>query len=282
MNELRYDIEPGAYPPELPDAIYYPSKTLPEARILNYADACVQVVLNQSEAAKRLYSFIVKAWGLPGCQPLISEFRRCIPDTGNHLDQILRAIPDTNQTPKRLQEAIAKLDLEHNTDYQKLLNCISFFIIAFFNRRSDLGNDKPKIVPKSCPYLFQAIHIESLLEYYQRLKQMDRENGRIKEEGDSPYHQLGGQLFHFAVLMATDHTTRKERELKQKAVSGLREMRFSLRHSQKTLDGAEMWYRARVLCNTASEAADYYRIDATDLSKRIEPYDDATGWPRHK
>jgi hypothetical protein len=33
-----------------------------------------------------------------------------------------------------------------------------------------------------------------------------------------------------------------------------------------------MWYRARVLCDKAREAADYYHIDPLDLSERVEPY----------
>lgn len=50
------------------------------------------------------------------------------------------------------------------------------------------------------------------------------------------------------------------------------------------LDGAQMWYRCRVERDTTREAVEtYYRgLDPFDVSKRLEPYDDAIGYHRHE
>ncbi len=51
------------------DANYYPFKRLRQAQLFYAAEACLQVVLDQSECIRALYAKVVNAWGLPDCFP---------------------------------------------------------------------------------------------------------------------------------------------------------------------------------------------------------------------
>lgn len=147
---------------------------------------------------------------------------------------------------------------------------MAYLILAAFNRKADLDNGTPKILPPKSPHLAQAVVFCSLIDYLQL---------KPKLKGARVIPDIEIKEFHwFCWSLANGATTRPGRQIRKT----IRHHGFNLQHYQTILDGAEMWYKTRVLCNTAREAADYYRIDPVDLSKRIEPYDDATGWPRHR
>ncbi len=260
---------------ELPDGIYYPFKRLPESKLEIYAIACVETALKYSENARIIYTAIVFSWDLPGCRELINEFKRCKVETKIWLRDQAKAVARNEPQPDPpdiWKDIITKFkDL---TDVPKLLKVIRGFILIAFNRGADLENETPKIIPVKSPYLVRAIFFSSLLDYL---------NLRSELKGPGVISDTELTEFHwFCRTLASNPTTRISRQIRRYIVRTLRESDFTLHHYQTIFDGAEMWYRARVLCDTSRKAADYYRIDAIDLSKRIEPYDDAAGWPRHK
>ncbi len=260
---------------DLPDTIYWPFKRLPESKLETYAMACVETALRYSEDARTIYNRVVQSWELPGCQALIGDFVRSKQDTRNWQRDRARAVIRNEPLPTppdSWEDVIVKA--EGNSDFSILREYEDDFILIAFNRNTDLENRTPKVLPEKSPYLAQVISFCSLLEHLQ-----------IKPELKGPRVISDTELteFHrFCRTLASNPTTRMSRQVKRQIVRTLRKKDLNLHHYQTIVDGSEMWYRARVLCNTAREAAHYYHIDAIDLSKRIEPYDDATGWPRHR
>jgi len=275
LNELGYDTSRSAYLSELPDAIYWPFKRLPESKLEAYAATCVETALMFSEDARQIYTGIVQSWELLGCQALIGDFAQCKQDTRTYLCNRAKAAVENESLPRwpdSWNDVISKA--EGNTDFHKLLKYVASFILGAFNRKIDLDNHALKVLPRESPYLGKAVVFYSLLDYLSE-----------KPELRGPRVISGTELteFHwFCRTLASNPTTRMSRQVRRQIVRTLRKNDFTLHHDQTIVDGAEMWYRARVSCDTAREAADYYHIDPVDLSKRIEPYDDATGWPRHK
>lgn len=275
MNELKFDSKPDSYLSDLPDAIYRPFKRLPESKLEAYAGACVDTALKYSEEARVIYAEILQSWELPGCQVLISDFAEHKQDTRawlqNRAEAVIRNKPQPGR-PDGWEDVIAKA--EGNSDFSKLRVYAGYLILKTFNRKIDLDNHAPKVLPRKSPYLGRAIVFYSLSDYLWI-------NPELRGPSVISDDELA-QFCWFCHILGSNPTTRMGRQVRRQIVRTLRKKDFTLHHSQTMLDGAEMWYRARVLCNTAREAADYYHIDSVDLSKRIEPYDDATGWPRHR
>ena len=273
MNESSTKY--SAYLAGLPDAIYWPFKRLPEYKLEVYAAACVDTVLMFSKEAQEIYTGIIQLWELSGCQALIADYTQCKQDTRTYLRNRAASVVRNESLPSMPDvwiEVIKKH--EGNADIHKLLKYVAFLIVTGFNRKVDLDNQSPKVIPRKSPYLAQTIVSCSLLDYLS--KKPEARGSRVIDDDEL------AKLHWFCSIPASNPTNRKERRAKHKIVKTLRREDFTLHHYQTILDGAKIWYRARVLGNTAREAADYYRIDSTDLSKRIEPYDDATGWPRHR
>lgn len=252
-------------------AIYYRFKRLPAVKLERYAEACLETVLRHSEDARNIYLQIIKCWGLPGCQLVIDEFAKRTPDTRAWL---LSVATVKNQTmpdfPSVLVDACLKY--QSDADFEKVSLYTGHLILIGFNRKIDLDNHTPKVLPSQAPYLARAIFFYSLFEYLQTNPQKSNPN----------HVMLGKMLYEFYQVVTDNHTTRKERQLKQNVISTLRHEGFTLCHDETMLTVAELWYKARVLSNTLREAADKEFLDPIDLSKRIAVCDNATGYPRHK
>lgn len=275
IEKSQSQPEPNGRPPDLPDAVYWPFERLPESKLEVCAMACVETVLKHSEEAQGVYVGIVLSWALPGCQALIEDFTQCKQDARVWLRNRAKAVVKNEPPPdwpNAWIEVIVKF--KDNTDFHKLLMHVHDFIMLGFNRKVDLENQTPKLLPGNSLYLVRAIHDSSLLDYLAEKPEL--RGPRVMPNGEV------AKLHWFCHTLASNSTARKGREIKHTIVQTLRHEQFTLSRYQTMLDGAEMWYRARVFYNTAREAADYYNIDPIDLSKRIEPYDDATGWPRHR
>ena len=275
LNELGYDTSRSAYLSELPDAIYWPFKRLPESKLEAYAATCVETALMFSEDARQIYTGIVQSWELLGCQALIGDFAQCKQDTRTYLCNRAKAAVENESLPRwpdSWNDVISKA--EGNTDFHKLLKYVASFILGAFNRKIDLDNHALKVLPRESPYLGKAVVFCSLLDHLSEKPEM--RGPRVISDTKLT------EFRWFCRTLASNPTTRMSRQVRRQIVRTLRKKDFTLHNYQTIVDGAEMWYRARVLCDIAREAADYYRIDAIDLSKRIEPYDDATGWPRHR
>ncbi|MFC2068249.1 hypothetical protein ACFLTP_04505 [Chloroflexota bacterium] len=257
LNELENNTERSAYPPELTDAIYWPFKRLPESRPEACAMACVETALRYSEDARTIYHKVVESWELPGCQALIGDFVRSKQDTRNWQRERARAVVRSEPLPTlpgSWKYVITKA--EGNSDFSKLREYAGYLIMIAFNRSKDLESRIPKILPEKSPHLAQAISFCSLLDYLQ-----------TKPESNGPRVLSDTELFEFhwfCRTMSSNPTTRVSRQVRRRIVQTLRKKDFTLHNYQTIVDRAEMWYRARVLCNTAREAADYCNIDAID------------------
>lgn len=257
------------------DRMYWPFERLPELKLEEYAKACVETTLDYSKEAQVIFAEIILSWELPGCQMFIEDCVRLKQDTRNWLNDRATAVITNKPQPSwpdTWQDVIA--GTKDNADLTKLLKYVGYLILVGFNRKVDLDNQTPKIIPRKSPYLAQAIVFYSLSNYLSG-KPEKKELGVI---ADNEFDALA--WFHD--ILAKYPSTKPERKVRPIIIQTLRNKGYKMHHHQTILDGSEMWYRARVLCNTLGEAADYYRIDPSDLSKRIEPYDDATGWPRHR
>lgn len=255
-------------------AIYHPFTRLPAIKLDYYAMACLEIVLEHSQDARSIYSEVVKSWELPGCQPVIDEFAKHTSDVRVWYSEVAEAavkhhsMPDF---PKALEDACIKY--QDDTDFRKLLNYSGSLILIGFNRKNDLENQTPKVLPSRALYLARAISFYSICEYLHTnpLKNPNPEN-----------LVLGGELYDFSQILTSNHTNREDRRLKQEIISKLRDRGFSLCHDETISAKAELWHKARVVSNTLREAADKESLDPIDLSKRIAICDDATGYPRHK
>lgn len=115
-------VKHGASLYELPDAIYWPFKRLPETKLETYATACLGAALKYSEDARQIYSFVVLGWELPGCQVLISDFVRCKPDMRDWLRGCSKAVV-RNEPPPAWPKAWVELTekVKDNADFYELL-----------------------------------------------------------------------------------------------------------------------------------------------------------------
>jgi hypothetical protein len=238
-------------------AHYWPTESLPFA----YALACTQIVILHGKADK-VFNEAKEAWGLPDCQAAAEGIIINILD----IKQMVRGWPVLFNN---LQNWPGKSD--KYTDFLILIDRLCEFIKKGFNREIDQANKVWKVLPADNP-LFKAIIIWTLAEHL-----------GIKLEEWNQYRPLvhDGKIYDTEDIMTNEPTHRVQREIRHEIISFLK--KYGALTNDKTIQyTADMWYKARVEYNSAREAADYFRIDPIDLSKRIELCDDVTGWPRHK
>lgn len=250
-NELKFR-QRQAQTKLLSDAAHY---WTPDSLPFAYALACTQIVLLHGKADKQ-YHEAKEAWALQDCQLAMQDFKTAYLDK----NETLRGWPSLWNEPDKFTES---------QDFEYLVDRHAEFIKVGFNRETDQANESWKVLPSlDVPWLYKAVTTWTLGDYL-----------GIKLEDWNKYKPLvrDGKTYDTEDIMTSKPTHRIHRE-----VVSLFKRYGKLVHDGKLLDTAGMWHRARVLCNTLREAADYYHIDPIDLSKRIEPYDDATGWPRHK
>lgn len=257
----------------IPDAIYWPFERLPDSKLEAYAGACLETALKSSAEAGDIYTKIVLSCELPGCQKFIEDLAQCKQNHRAWLRNRAEAVV-RNEPPPDYPNEWVEVKHRDNADFYELNKYVADLIRVGFNRKVDLENQIPKVIPRKSPYVVRAIFSYSLSDYLKM---------RPELKGPRVFSDTELTEFRwFCHILTNNHTTGMGRQVKRQIVRTLHKMDFALHNYQTILNGAEMWYMARVLCDTAKEAADYYHIDAIDLSKRIEPYDDATGWPRHR
>ena len=248
---------------------YWPFKRLPGSELFAYALAGFEIALKYSEQVRESYSKLVEAWNLPGCQVIKHDALRYTPITYAWVSKVVKALdsdraksqyPDMVPTAKETNEKNAD-----NPDWQTLLSYVSEIIRLGFNRKDDIAFNALKVVPGQSHSLIAALGFRSIVD-----------NCGVETATVTSYKG------DFERIMTDNVTTRPDRELRKKLNRGFKEQSFELHSDQTLLNLAEMWYRARVLCSTVREAADYYRIDPIDLSKRIAIVDDAVGRRREK
>jgi hypothetical protein len=277
-NESNIDL------PELPDGLYYPFKRLPGTMLFTYAFECIEVALKHAleheqrdkQAADCIaaYQALVESWDLPGCRARIDEMAKYKEDFSTWQSALNEAVKKNKPLPDWPWEwANVLVKTDYNADFHELVKRAYSFVLIAFNRKLDIENETPKIVPgKSLLWLLAIAY--SLIVHYLPYAEVEGP-AVLAEESVIEYYR-------FCAELPVWPGSRPERWTKTAIRQTLKREGYRLKHYTAIQYGAEMWYRARVLCDKAREAADYYCIDPLDLSERIKPYDEATGWPRSK
>ncbi len=260
--------------PDLPDAIYWPFKRLPELRLEAYAEACLEIALRYSEDARAIYTRVVQSWELPGCQVLIDGFRKHKGAYRAYQRDRARAVvrnqplPDL---PDGCKDVILKA--ESNADASKLGKYVGYLILVGFNRRADLENKNPKVLQGRSSYLAQSIVSASLLDFLEIWPE-------LKGPRIMPDTELA-EFRWFCHTLTGRATTRPSRQIRRT----LRRHGFNLHHYQTIADGAEKWYKSRVNPGTieaylAELGTQGIYLDRGRIENDIAPCDEATGYPR--
>jgi|WetSurMetagenome_2_1015567.scaffolds.fasta_scaffold97818_2 hypothetical protein len=241
-----------------------------DARLWPYAVACLEAALKLSDLAVAIYAKVVEAWELPGCQKLLRRAQERWPDTKVWREKVILAYTNRDNTPEIPGLRAIYSDFEHEQDYNKLCEKVSWFVLIAFNRPEDIVNERPKIIPG--PHngqLLAAIATRSLIDH------TGFEAARL--------HQWQHPEIERIMTVKPKPGPRSERDLRKKLTGVLTdELRFSLKADATFLELGERWYHARVLDNTVREAADFYKLDPLDLGKQIRPCDEASGYPTKK
>ena len=283
MNAKGYEANLELNRLWLPDGIYWPFKRLPESKLDTYAIACVETALKYSEDAQQIYAAIIQSWELPECQVLIGDYVQAKQDTRTYLSNQYKAVIRNQPLPSWPNawiEVIAKH--KDNTDFHKLLKYVADFVLTAFNRKQDVENQAPKVLPRESPYLGKALVFSSLLDYLS-------EKPELRGPRVIPDNELT-QFRWFCRTLSSNPTTRMSRQVRRQIVRTLRR-NFNLHHYSKLLGDAEKWYKSRVNPGTIEdylqELADLdiegekpIYPDRGRIENDIAPCDEATGYPR--
>ena len=269
---------------ELPDSIYYPFKRLPGVRLAVYAFACVEVALEHvEEEVRTTYYSVVNAWDLPGCQALINEMALSTEDISTWLRSFDGALNDNKPLADwPSQFATVFMNTEGNADFIRLFQLAGYFVWTAFNRKEDLENRTPKVLPfVKDPYLLAAVVFLALQDYL-TLSPEVKGPSVWSDESQAKFDQ-------YCVDILAAPSTRKGRVLKQEVRRMLRREGYVLRHDSKIRKAAEAWYKCRVNPGRIEDYVDELAnnnisadLDRRNLQNAIVPCDEATGWPRRR
>jgi len=177
------------------DANYYPLKRLPQSELFYTAEACFQVALDHSEHIRAIFTKVVNAWEHPGCFLLMSEeFEANSAHIGEWLASAITYDNRNADAPMPSFGELVGIDkaktYNENTDYRYLGDCVNELIIQGFNRKIDLDNKKPKVLPEKAPNLIAAITMRSLIAYLE-LDLAVQDKARLGEEGRIIFSKTG-------------------------------------------------------------------------------------------
>lgn len=278
LNELKFRAHQ--------QALDKASRRIPDdAMPFYYAWAVLQVtLLHASEEVDTAYLKFRDSYELPDCLKSLNEFASFWADLIdiNKFAQVANEVAKSCQEYESTKEAhlpdSVNIPIGDESQYSKsadwqtfFSNATGFFKVAF-NRKSDRVNETWKILPcEQSAMLFNALMIWALGDYL-----------GLDMSQWAKYRQLKrkGKVYDVEDIMQNKHTNRLHRELTGYLIKFFG--KNSLINEDTILNGADQWYHARVKFETIREAANHYEIEPGDLSHRIEPFDDATGWIRHK
>ncbi len=286
-SELNTEFE------ELSDGIYWPFKRLPGSRLAAYALACIEYALNcaleheqndkQAAASIAAYQAVIQSWDLPGCQTLIDAMAQPKEDTSTwlySLDEALNEDKPLDDWPTAWTDAFRTAG--DNANFCTLWRCAGYFVLMSFNRKIDLDNRAPKVIPFAPgkdPYLAMGVVVYSLIDYLAMHPEVERPRA-WSDKSLTRFVRFCGDT------LAGASTTRKERESGQAIRQTLRREGYKLEHNSKMWKNAEVWYKCRVSPGSTEEYLDEIAYQSeTDLERSnvvtaIAPYDEATGYPR--
>lgn len=264
-----------------PQKLYSGDKTYysqPEVLPFLYAMACVQVALELNPAIRPLYTEIIRAWALPGCQLAIQDFRKNLQGKSESLKG---KAPGLNYLFSLIDKERSKFG--DRQDFTYLLDRFFEFIKVGFNRAIDRANEKLKVVPSlKLPWLFLAVSTWTLADYL-----------GIKLENWNKYRPLvrNGKVYDTDSSMSRKPppTAGPEREVYREVTRVMKWYGKQVR-DKTLLKNANQWYKCRVdpgtieaylnsLAGLDEENPKY--LDQGRVSNDIRPFDLATGHTPH-
>lgn len=273
--------------PRLPDGIYYPSGGLPGGMLITYAYACIECALDYAleyeqkdrRAAQSMaaYRALVQSWDLPGCRARIAEMAEYKEDFSTWQRALNEAVKEKKPLPDWPWEwtnALVKTD--YNADYHELVKHAYSFVVRAFNRKLDIENKTPKIVPQKSPLWLLTIAYSLIVHYL-------------------PYSEVEGpavlanqsvvEYCQFCAELAVWPSSRRKRWANTEIRRTLKREDYRLKHGSVILRGAEAWYKCRVNPGTIeaylNELVKECKYPArANIEATIAPYDEATAYPR--
>jgi len=282
-NESNIDL------PELPDGIYYPFKRLPATMLATHAFECIEVALEHAleyqqrdkQAANSIaaYKALVKSWDSPGCRARIREMAKDKEDFSTWQRALNEAVKENKPLPDwPTGWANVLMKTDYNPDFHELAKQAYFFVLGAFNRKLDIENQTPKILPQKSPLWLATIFHSLVVNYL-------------------PYSEVEGpavladesviKFIRFQTELPVWPSSRPERDAKKAIRQALKREGYQLKHESAMRKAAEMWYKCRVnpgsIEQYLSDIGDQYPyiiMQRGNVEALIAPYDEATGYPR--
>jgi len=260
----------------IPDAIYWPFERLPDSKLEAYAGACLETALKSSAEAGDIYTKIVLSCELPGCQKFIEDLAQCKQNHRAWLRNRAEAVV-RNEPPPDYPNEWVEVKHRDNADFYELNKYVADLIRVGFNRKVDLENQIPKVIPRKSPYVVRAIFSYSLSDYLKMRPEL--KGPRVISDTELT------EFRWFLNILASNPTTKMSRQVRRQIVRTLRKNDFTLHHYQAIVDGAEKWYKCRINPGSIEAyrdelAKDNKYLERSNIETAIAPYDEATGYPR--
>lgn len=269
---------------------------------MSYAMACVEVVANNSKRAGIIFKDIIDAWGRPGIEATYNEIISKVPDSiKEDWKQKLRVPesafeqdinkpwrdlvnlvnePDFGNAILKGEEEIRPDSAEKQKQYEEvgdLFGLIVKFILVGFNREIDQTKGKYKVIPSmNPPWLIFAVMYRTIFEHNQiTLNRL----GKIYK-----VRKFEGKTYDFEEVLTKQPTSRMHRWM----VAGGKKAKMVLRHDNRFLDAAWLWYQCRVVHSNIEEFLSAEaekgndKLDLKNVQKEIRRCDDALGYQRRK
>ena len=282
-----HNNEPNIDLPELPDGIYYPFKRLLGTMLVTYAYACIEYALDyaleheqrdkQAADCIAAYQALVESWDLPGCRARITEMAVYKEDFSTWQRALNEAVKENKPLPDWPWEwASVLMKTDYNADFHELVKHAYAFVLRAFNRKLDIENQTPKILPEKSP-LWLATIVHSLVVNYLPY---------LEVEGPAALAEKSLITFlRFQAELPVWPDSRPERDAKKAIRQTLKREGYRLKHESVIRMGAEAWHKCRVNPGTIEayidELAREYKYPLrANIEATIAPYDEATAYPR--
>jgi len=261
----------------IPDGVaYYPGfgehgkKRHPDERLIAYAAACIEIVRLLNDKAATLYNQVVQIGKEPECQEIFAKlkihYQRRPYDTANLVETFRR---DPLSESASAEITVRMEGLHYPPTLKKSMGD---FVLQGFNAPDDIRYDSPKVI--------LDLEIETPLGvalatnvYYDALGLNQPLYDYIKQGSVSD-------------LFSSTPGPRHERRRKKSIIASFHKLGSGAVNKQTLIYGAELWYKCRVTLGKLVLVCDEISrnrpkpIEESALSRWIEPYDHATGYPR--
>lgn len=268
-----------------------------EALAMGYAMACVEVVSQNREQAGLLYSNMLKAWAKPGTSDLYNKVISQIANTEieewkeivKHPESVIES--DVNEPWIKAAEMLGNTEAtkevvegewgvktdkveEEFPETWDLLMLIIEFILKGFNRKQDTEKGKYKVIPStSPPWLLLAVMCRTGFESKNITSSTMRRLFKVRN--------IKGKDYDFEEILTMQPWSRKHRWV----ASAAKEAKMTLRHDNKFLDAAWLWYQCRIVHLGIekfldSEADKLNYPDLKNVQKEVQLCDKAIGYQR--